>query len=251
MSKVVPGFLPPDGTRINVQDVLDTFVGGTRIFDFNVENFADSAMSFMLSQTEAPTAAQLHRGLLWFKRGTGRMYRWVPLPIDSGATGSWVANSVRREQLIQMRHPVVPGEVLWSDPSPSEYKVHAGESTEFLYTKLSGAEHSFTGADSNATAAAHWADMKTRPVPPFFVANESVAASNFGVVTELGFVRAQYTGAGQLGCVVDGVNVPYLTGLSAGFATESTARIAELVDSDPGATQMIVFLHQGPSNLCR
>jgi len=253
MPKIVPGFLPPDGTRINVQDVLDTFVGGTRIFDFNVENFADSSMSFLVSQTEAPSEEQIHRGLLWFKRGEGVMYRWVTRQ-DTSATGSWVASSVRKERLVQMRHTVEPGEVLWSDPSPSEYKVHTSYGDDFPYTKYSGGSHTFLSdgiytADSNATAAAHWEDMKTRPIPPFVIANESVAASNFGVVTELGFVNARYTAAGRYGCLRDGVNESFLYGLDSGYATESTMRIAEIVGTGSGA-EVLVFLHQGPSNAC-
>jgi hypothetical protein len=251
--KVVPGSLPADGSRINIQDTLDTFIGGTRIHDFRVQNFASSAMSFVLSTTEAPTTNQLHRGLLWFKRGEGRMYRWTPRPVESGATGAWVSCSVRKEMLVQMRHPVTPGEILWSDPSPSEYKLANNESKEFICIKLAGANHTFNSteytADSNATAAAHFEDMKLRPFPPYFVANESVAASNYGVVTELGFVNAQYTGAGQYGCMIEGVNVPYVTGLSATYATETNARIADILGSGDGTA--LIFLHQGPSNLCR
>lgn len=254
MSKVVPGSLPEDGTRIHVQDTLDAFVGGTRVFDFNVENFTDSSLSFVLSQSEAPTEQQLHRGLLWFKRGEGVMYRWVPRPVGSGATGSWVASSVRKEMLVQMRHPVQPGEVLWSDPSPSEYKIHNNEAQNWQYTKWAGQEHTFLSAsvytgDSNATAAAHWEDMKTRPIPPFVVANESVAASNFGVVTELGFVQARYTAAGRYGCMRDGVKESFLYGYDSGYATESTMRVAEIVGTGNGG-QVLVFLHQEPSNAC-
>lgn len=254
MSKVVPGPMPADGTRINIQDVLDTLVKGTRVFDFNVENFADSSISFLLSQTEPPTEQQLHRGLLWFKRGEGVMYRWVPRPVDSGATGSWLASSVRKEMLVQMRHPVEPGEVLWSDPSPSEYKVHENEVKNWSYAKFSGSEHTFLSAsiytgDSSATAAAHWEDMKLRPLPPFVVANESVTASGFGVVTELGFVDARYTATGRYGCVRDGVKESFFYGLDTGYATASTMRVAEIVGSGSGGT-VLVFLHQGPSNSC-
>lgn len=258
MSKTVPGPLPEDGARIHVQDVMDRFVGGTRVFDFNTENFNESSMTFLISASEAPPIERTVRGALWFERGAGILKQWLPRPTDSGVTGAWIAASVRKEMLLQARHPVNPGEIIWSDPSPSEYKAHSSGSVEFLYSKWSGAEHTFLSegiytADSSATAAAHWEDMKLRPVPPFFVATETAQASNFFVATELGFVRAQYTGAtnAKYGCFREGANVPYLTALDTDFATATNVRLAQMADSAPEAQTMIVFFHQGPSNLCR
>ena len=51
---ITPGPLPDDGTRLNVQQDLDAFLEGTEIVAFNLENFTDAGVAFVISATEPP-----------------------------------------------------------------------------------------------------------------------------------------------------------------------------------------------------
>lgn len=257
--KVSPGPVPADGSRIQVQQTMDRFVGGTRVFDFSEENFVDADLKFLTSQTEAPASPS--RGTMWFKRGEGRLRQWMPHPTDSGASGAWVKLSCERELLAKIRHPVSPGELLWMDTSPSEPHLGVNEQDSLVFMNLAGAlavfdtetDLSFYAVGNQTSASVHWDDLRTRPAPPFFIALDTATTAQFAVVHELGYASIKYTGASDSPFMYyeEGAAVPYLTTAETNFATLARANVALNVDSAPGAVTLVCFKMQRPSNLWR
>lgn len=250
MIKVSPGPLPADGTRINIQAVMDSFIAGTRVFDFDESHFADADLTFLSSQTDAPEA--LTAGAMWFARGEGKLKRCQPHGQDSGASCSWVTCSDRKELLVYCRRPWAAGEVLWIDSTYSEARTKTNEQGSAIYLRLAGHD-SFLATDETAVSIERslWDIRRLQPVPPYFIANDTGESGSWAVVTDVGYCTARYSGeSGAFGTFGLGEAVPHLSLVQSGYANESLARVASAVDPTPGATTLTVFKHPGVTNLC-
>lgn len=107
--RVSIGPIPKDGTGIIPERDIDAMVNGTNLDQFTQENFANTWAPFILSQTDAPASNIRRPGLLWFKRGEGRLYQWqTQLPVVSAGTlggylfegepgEAWICLSDRKE----------------------------------------------------------------------------------------------------------------------------------------------------------
>lgn len=67
--RVTSGPLPENYTRADASSFLEAWVLGTTFGGFDANSFS-TALSFVASQTDAPTEK---RGLLWFERGAGQL----------------------------------------------------------------------------------------------------------------------------------------------------------------------------------
>lgn len=101
--QVQQGPLPYDNSVVDPSTFLEAWIAGTTVWDFGPETFVGGTLQFVISQTEAPAASIRHQGMLWFKRGEGRLYMWDKPDLPSGLTFSdtdWVAVSDRREMWV-------------------------------------------------------------------------------------------------------------------------------------------------------
>lgn len=216
--KISQGPLANDGQRFNPEADLAAFVSGTRLFDFGHENFADSGVSFIISQTDAPASASVNRGLTWFRRGEGTTYHalfYTPKEGPrSGVTDfKWIAASgSRKEQLVEYRMPVgVPGGILRQQASP-EGGVYGIQVMENRFMAARVFQTAFTShtvmsitSDASASWWGFWSEHYTDPV---FVALDASAdgcghsGHDYHVAVECGFaelaVSCSYTGPGKL-----------------------------------------------------
>jgi hypothetical protein len=96
---ITQGPLPADGTRIDPSVELEAWISGSEIFDLGVDAFKGGTLQFIYSTTDAPATDVRHVGMLWFKRGEGRLYIWDqpdPLGVIT-TTKDWICLSDRRE----------------------------------------------------------------------------------------------------------------------------------------------------------
>jgi hypothetical protein len=107
------GPLPFDGEKVDPGDFLEAWVGGTDIFNLDAGAFKNGTAQFVWSQSEAPRVDQRYLGMLWFKRGDGRLYMWDKPDSPSQLTFSdanWTCLSGRRELwCFASNGPILPG----------------------------------------------------------------------------------------------------------------------------------------------
>lgn len=201
---IQPGFLPSDNTRINVNNVLDTFVLGTRITNFGSENF-DGSVSFVLSATDPPSSNFRNRGTMWFRRGEGKLYKWTLQPMQSpdwspseidvstGITnGFWVSMSDRKDMLVQLTEPAAFGDLLHISHTVSDWRCEISEDAFPRYSLRMGAT---TPTEDNPNRI-----EPTFIVDPIMVCQTDTLLPGgdgiFRVVTDWGFTQARVAGPG-------------------------------------------------------
>lgn len=94
------GPLPNDGEAVDPATFLEAWISGTTVVDLQSPAFSGGALQFVYSQTEPPNLGERFVGMLWFKRGEGRLYMWDQPDLPSGLTFSdknWIALSDRKE----------------------------------------------------------------------------------------------------------------------------------------------------------
>ena len=255
---ITPGPLPPDGSRLSVQQDLDAFLQGTEISGFDLDNFIDSGAAFVVSATEAPATSSRSRGLSWFKRGEGTLYHWLVFtPTDgphSGVTqGKWLAASgSRKEILVEARFPVEEaGGVLrqTGEKGPGVYGVHLmahNLAVPRVYQSLYTSHTVLTAfSDSTSSWLGYWAEHSTDPI---FAAKDTQSGDTeacgwsghcYLAAYEMGYCPLRvcgYTGPGRI-VLREGVNTPNFWAQTAvtlnisepwvGFVLESGASAAD------------------------
>ena len=214
---VTPGPMPPDGTRLNVQADLDAFLEGTSIEGFNLDNFSDAGVAFIVSATEPPATAIRNRAVSWFKRGEGTLYHLLMFTPREGPTSGvtqqrWLAASgSRREQLVEYRFPVLEegGRVNQTgEPRQGVYGVqvmaHGLMVPRVVQTLFTSHTDMSLMSDTTASWIGYWAEHHTDPI---FAARETTTDNTgwsghvYGVVYESGYCPLRvcgYTGPGKL-----------------------------------------------------
>ena len=196
---VDPGPLPDDGTRINVDRTLDTFINNTNVRNFGPNEFiGNEDVNFVVSQTDAPEVASRTPGMLWFARGEGVLYFWDAQQA-SESLALWVAASNRKEIVVRVQSgPALAGSVVWIEASG------IGQFSEFMGVQIGDRMIMKTNATDISSAGFE----KELPTPPFFVLREavpltfavtsasSVGAGVYTTAVELGYTPAQVTGDG-------------------------------------------------------
>ncbi len=255
---VAPGPLPDDGSRINVDRELDTFINNTTVRNIGANEFQGSeAVNFVASQTDAPATSIRTAGMLWFKRGEGVMYMWDAQQA-SESLAEWVAVSNRREVVVRIQSgPTLDGSVVWMDQGYGQ-----GQFTEYFGVQIGDRVVMKCCATDVAIENSF---LRQLPVPPYFVAPEQAqtfsvtGASGVGdgiyrAVVELGYVRAQVSGngpgAGILQCSNDDLRYDAWTVSTEplGFSNSWGAHVVGSGAPDSAGT-LLVFLKGTPSNV--
>lgn len=276
--QVSPGPLPEDGTLFNPTTALDTFVNGTRVFNFGNQEFADSGAAFFVSQTDAPASATVHRALTWFKRGEGTLYHaYFFAPIDGPLSGAtqwrWVAASgSRKEQVVEYRFPVrLTGGVLRQTAEPStaygvQTLANRGLMLRVMQSQYTSHTDVTTVSDSTASWLGYWAERHNDPV---FVALDTTATNltsgnrtlvdacgysghDYHVAVECGFcdiaVGSGFTGPGRL-FLIEGLNDARFQPTTQPSFAKSDVQIAYATQSGPtGAGVVGGFLRPSAFN---
>jgi hypothetical protein len=211
--EVVPGPLPEDGTRINVDRDLDRFINNTNVQNFGPEEFAQNEqINFVVSATSVPATDIRTPGMLWFKRGTGILYKWDAAQADDGIA-LWVAQSVRKEMVVKMQSgPAKLGSMVWLDRGTAQ-----GPQTEYFAQQV-GNNRMVMKVQATEMHTL-FAVQRAYPMPPFLVALEdipltfpvtgpsSVGAGVFTTAVQLGYVPGQVGAAGPGAGIVQTSNV--------------------------------------------
>lgn len=110
--QITQGTLPADGAEVDPATFLETWIGGVNVWNFPPGVFKGGTLQFVWCQSEAPRADERFAGLLWFKRGEGRLYMWDQPDLPSTLTfadAGWVALSDRKELWCYAREPIPYG----------------------------------------------------------------------------------------------------------------------------------------------
>lgn len=116
---VVQGPLVNDHTSINPATFLEDWISGTSVYGLGQGAFKGGTLQFVVSSTDAPAENERNIGMLWFKRGEGRLYIWDQSdqpsgPSDASATNvNWISLSDRRDIWVQTVEALPPGTPLY------------------------------------------------------------------------------------------------------------------------------------------
>lgn len=122
---IIQGPLPLDGTSVNPAEFLETWISGTSVYNFGPTQFKGGSLQFVYSNTEPPPLDTRFPGMLWFKRGEGRLYSWDysddPCGPSSANTGdiNWISLSDRRDVWLQSIESAPPGSQFFPAATPS------------------------------------------------------------------------------------------------------------------------------------
>lgn len=100
---VVQGPLPDNHTTVDPSAFLEAWIAGTTVFGLGAAAFKGGTLQFVYSNSSPPDLNTRHPGMLWFKRGDGRLYIWdytdLPSGVSSGNTAvvNWLSISDRKD----------------------------------------------------------------------------------------------------------------------------------------------------------
>lgn len=109
---------PPGPNNLDPVDPateIEAWVAGTTIFNIPNSAFRGGGLSFVFTQTDPPASAERFNGLLWFKRGEGRLYKWDVPDSPTGLTftaSDWLCLTDRREMWVFTTDAVRQGAVM-------------------------------------------------------------------------------------------------------------------------------------------
>jgi hypothetical protein len=97
------GPLPNNFTPVDPSSFLEAWIAGTTVFGLGPGAFKGSQLQFVTSDSVAPDLNHRTPGMLWFKRGDGRLYIWDKYDLPSSdSNGSatvvdWLSISDRKD----------------------------------------------------------------------------------------------------------------------------------------------------------
>jgi hypothetical protein len=122
---VIQGPLPNDFEIIHPDVDLENWINQSEIFGLGLGAFIDTPLNsraFVVAASEAPPIQDSIAGILWFKRGEGRLYRYDQPDSPSTLTftdKNWVALSDRKDIFVRAARSVQAGQLLAPVASPS------------------------------------------------------------------------------------------------------------------------------------
>ncbi|MEE8522191.1 MAG: hypothetical protein V3S83_12595 [Gemmatimonadota bacterium] len=196
---ITPGPLPDDGTRIKISATLNAFVSGTLLQNFGEDEFSgESDITFMVSQTDAPATNIRTRSTFWFKRGEGVAYLWTlhPSPTEAPTAvteGNWVAVSNRKEQLVQIAHNCLAGQIIRFNTENSNESNFGGQMHRLA---VDGRFWALCSSTTITNADPDWVSFHPSwMVDPCLVAATDASHGSFIPAAEWGFVNVKSRGA--------------------------------------------------------
>lgn len=127
---VVQGTLPADGQQVSPSTDLEAWINGTKVYGLDFATFAGSTLQVVYAQSEAPPVALRTRGMLWFKRGEGRLYILDQNDLPSGASSAdervinWLSISDRKDIWMKAVEPIQIGDPVQMAFSQSNFEEH-------------------------------------------------------------------------------------------------------------------------------
>lgn len=100
---IVQGPLPDNFTPVDPSYFLEAWIAGTTVFQLGPGAFKGGQLQFVVSASVAPDLNHRTPGMLWFKRGNGRLYIWdwyeQPSSISNGSAAvvDWLSISDRKD----------------------------------------------------------------------------------------------------------------------------------------------------------
>jgi hypothetical protein len=116
---VVQGPLVNDHVSVNPSNFLEAWISGTQVYGLDEGAFKGGTLSFVISTTDEPDLNHRFPGMLWFKRGEGRLYIWDQADAPSGPSDAtannvnWLSLSDRRDMWAFTVEAVPPGTPLY------------------------------------------------------------------------------------------------------------------------------------------
>lgn len=141
MLTVIHGPLPQDGDVIHPDVDLESWISQSEIFGLSLGAFVDTPLNsraFVFAGTEPPPTQDRIPGVLWFKRGEGRLYKWDRPDSPSTLTYAdvnWVSISDRRDYFFRAAHAITAGQYLQFMESPSETQMLATMTEQGAFVK--------------------------------------------------------------------------------------------------------------------
>lgn len=266
--RISPGPLPPDGTRIKVDETMLAFVGGTTIENIGAADITTGTARFIIAATEAPATEIRTIGTLWFERGRGALWKWTPVPFLGGVHNEtefrWCQlGGAARSGIVFVRQPCLRGETLQllMEISGGPSAIPQGTNTDFNFKHLRGQNGAFTIQVSSTSP--HQGHLGRQFVlDPVFVAETDISGasgqSQFWVMADFGFVDAYTFGGGRFGCLY-GYGPPQAvsesqlyfqcTEASAAGANAAIAALVSQSSATDGLQVRKVFLRPSVTNL--
>lgn len=128
MPDFTQGPLPNDGAVVSKATDLENWISNTTVYNLDANAFKGGTLQFVYSQSEPPATNTRFAGMLWFKRGEGRLYIYDNpyMPSQTGASNAaanWLSLSDRRDVFFRNIEIVQPGEPMQLEMqnSNSEY----------------------------------------------------------------------------------------------------------------------------------
>lgn len=122
---IIQGPLPNDYESVNPSQFLATWISGVSIYGLGPAEFKGGSLQFVYSNTDPPALADRAPGMLWYKRGEGRLYTWDYTDDPCGPSSAnqydinWISLSDRRDIWLQSIEAAVPGSMFFLAGTPS------------------------------------------------------------------------------------------------------------------------------------
>lgn len=178
--KIIQGPLPNDYESVNPSTFLAAWINGTTVYELGPAEFKGGTLQFVVSSTDPPALADRFPGMLWFKRGEGRLFIWDytddPCGPSSANTNdvNWMSLSDRRDIWIQTVDAGPPGSIFFPAATPSGPYFHTLNPTgmssatfdpymgRVLFTAgLFATSSTATGIRGQRTTAVQWINLDT------------------------------------------------------------------------------------------
>lgn len=201
---ITQGPLPDNGTRVDPSSFLEDWISQTLVFGLDAGSFKGGTLNFIASSTDPPSIAERNRGLMWFKRGEGRLFVYDDPCSPSNAAAdltNFISISDRRDIWVKALDPesVIPGQnlqIAQSGVSLTEIKPsfaggfpeHPPFRVHWAVTAFNSRGH--TGNDNNTS--------NNRLTEMCFVALESAGSGTLFRAVEAGFCNV-YMACGETG----------------------------------------------------
>jgi len=119
---VVQGPLVNDHVSVNPSTFLEAWIAGTSVYGLGSGAFKGGTLNFVYSQTDPPDLNHRFPGMLWFKRGEGRLYIWDQADLPSGPSNAsatnvnWLSLSDRRDMWANIVEALPAGSPVYFSP---------------------------------------------------------------------------------------------------------------------------------------
>lgn len=203
---------------------MQTFVNGTKVFNFGVEDFdAEAGINFIFSATDPPATDDRHKGTIWFRRGLGELLKWhyVNQPTAT-SDGGWVTEvnwvqlgGARRTNWYFNQRTCRHGDLLGliCEVSGGLSATPSGTISDAKFLMQRSIDEQYTPVMC-ATSPVSGHLGRNFVIDPIMIAQPTGGteqASNYAIAADWGFVDAWVVGTGKFLCIGGALGTDTLT----------------------------------------